>query len=164
MKQRKSDAFTLVNGQVRKNVISELMDLPVDGTWQVVFQPVGTKSARQRGLQHIWYNDIVTSGIGDHYDNDKERLDLKCKYRFGLPIMIRDDGHFAELYLGYNKKFKSDSERMMWFVKTHVHTEQFSQAQMAEFLTRIQEEYSQLGVNLTDPDQKGWANLLEFAA
>ncbi len=158
----KAESYALVNGQVRKNVVSRLMDLPVDGTVQVTFTGVGTKSARQRGLQHIWYNDIVASGIGDHYDSDKELLDLKCKYKFGLPILIRDDDMMAELYLAYAKKFKQDSERMMWFVKTHVHTEQFSMSQMAEFLTRIQEEYVQLGVNLTDPDARGWGNLLDY--
>ena len=160
----KAETYALVNGQVRKNVVNRLMDLPVDGTVQVTLQAIGTKSARQRGLQHIWYNDIVQSGIGDHYDCDLELLDLKCKYKYGLPILIRDDSMMAELYLGYSKKFRADRDRMMWFVKTHVHTEQFSKNQMAEFLTMMLEEYSQLGVNMTDPDSKGWGNLLEVAA
>lgn len=160
----KAENYALVNGQIRKNVINRLMDLEVDGTVQVTIQSVGTKSARQRGLQHIWYNDIVKSGIGDHYDCDPELLDLKCKFKYGLPILVRDDEKMAELYLGYHKKFKGDPDRMMWFVKTHVHTEEFSKSQMAEYLTYIQNHYAiELGVNLTDPDSKGWANLLEVA-
>lgn len=161
----KAQSFALVNKKVLGNCMSGILEQPVDGTIQVTISQISSKSARQRGLQHIWYNDIVRSGVGDHYDNDKEMLDLKCKYKYGLPMMIRDDSNFAELYLAYNKKYGTNSEKMMWFVKTHVHTEQFTQSQMAEFLTSIKDHYAiEVGVNLTDPDQKGWNNLLEYAA
>jgi hypothetical protein len=163
-KPRKSDPYTLVNGNVRNNVMEQLFALPLDGTWAVVFHPVGSKSSRQRGLQHIWYDDILKSGIGGEHESGKDILDLACKYRWGLPIMIRDDDNFAELYLAYSKKYKSNPEKMTWFVKHNVHTEQFSQSQMAEFLTSIQNYYGiEKGVNLTDPDQKGWGNLLDYA-
>jgi hypothetical protein len=161
----KSESYALVNKKVLGNCMSDILERPIDGTIQITISQVTGKSGRQRGLQHIWYGDVIKAGIGDKYESDKELLDLKCKYRWGLPILIRDDTLFAELYLAYSRKFKSDPERMMWFVKTHVHTEQFTQSQMAEYLTMFRDYYGiDLGVNLTDPDQKGWANLLEYAA
>ena len=84
---------------------------------------------------------------------------------------IRRIGEMAKLFVdagiitltAFISPFRADRDRMMWFVKTHVHTEQFSKNQMAEFLTMMLEEYSQLGVNMTDPDSKGWGNLLELS-
>ncbi|MBW2635881.1 MAG: hypothetical protein JRE14_17595, partial [Deltaproteobacteria bacterium] len=47
----KAQTYALVNGQIRKNAINDLMDRPVDGTIQVTISGIATKSARQRGLQ-----------------------------------------------------------------------------------------------------------------
>ena len=160
----KAERYALVNGQVRKNVMNRLVDLPSDGTIEVVIQKVGTKSARQRGLQHIWYDDVVKSGLGGEYESGKDILDLACKYRWALPILVRDDTFFAEMYLAYSNAWKQDPERMKWWVKQNVHTEALSQNQMAEYLTLFKDHYVEMGVNLTDPEQRGWDNLLEIAA
>lgn len=161
----KAQRYALVNKQVAKNVVADIMDRPTDGSIEIVVQGLATKSSRQRGLQHIWYDDVVKSGLGDLNDSDKELLDLKCKYRWCLPLMIQSDGNFAEVYLGYSKKYKQDPEKMLWFVKQFVHTEYLSNNEMAQYLKSFQDYYAlELGVNLTDPDEKGWANLLEQAA
>lgn len=161
----KQQRYALVNAQVAKNVVADIMGRPTDGTIEVVVMAAASKSSKQRGLQHIWYNDVVKSGIGDEADSDKELLDLKCKWKWCLPLMIQSDGNFAEVYLGYSKKYRSNPEKMKWFVKQFVHTEYLTNNEMASFLTSFRDYYAvELGVNLTDPDEKGWANLLEQAA
>jgi hypothetical protein len=157
----KAERYALVNGQVRKNAINRIMDCEVDGTVEVIVQSLATKSSRQRGLQHIWYADVVKSGLGGEHESGKDLLDLACKYKWCLPLMIIGDGNFAEVYNGYAKKFKSNQAKMLWFVKQFVHTEYLSQNEMASFLTSFRDYYDEMGVNLTDPDEKGWANLLE---
>ena len=157
----KAQRYALVNGEVRKNVINDLMDRPIDGTVQVVISGVATKSARQRGLQHIWYGDVVKSGLGGEHESGEDLLDLACKYKWCLPLLIIGDGNFAEVYNGYSKKYKENSDKMLWFVKQFVHTEHLSNNQMASYLTSFRDYYDLMGVNLTDPDEKGWANLLE---
>lgn len=161
----KAQTYALAHPAVKKTVMNMIMDLPTDGTYQVTIGGIATKSARQRGLQHIWYGDVVKSGVGDEADSDKELLDLKCKWKWCLPLMIQSDGNFAEVYLGYTKKYRADPEKMKWFVKQFVHTEYLSNNEMASYLKSFQDYYAlELGVNLTDPDDKGWANLLEQVA
>lgn len=158
----KAKTYAIVDGQIRKNVINDIMDRPADGTIQVTISQVATKSARQRGLQHIWYSDVVKSGIGGEHESAEDLLDLACKYKWCLPILIQGDGNFAEVYLGYCKKYKENPKKMLWFVEEFVHTEKLSNNEMARYLTAFRDYYGiDLGVNLTDPDEKGWANLLE---
>lgn len=159
----KQQIYAMVNGQIRKNIINDIMDRPCDGTVQVTIGAIATKSARQRGLQHIWYDDVVKSGLGGEHESGEDLLDLACKYKWCLPLQIIGDGNFAEVYNGYCKKYISNPEKMLWFVKSFVHTEQLSNNQMASFLTSFRDYYDEMGVNLTDPDEKGWANLLETA-
>jgi len=160
----KAVRFNLVNGDIRKNVINDIMDRPVDGTIMVTISGVADKSARQRGLQHIWYADVVKSGLGGEHESSEDLLDWACKYKWCLPLLIIGDGNFAEVYNGYAKKYKADPEKMKWFVKQFVHTEQLSNNQMAQYLTKFRDHYDMMGVNLSDPDEKGWKNLLEQAA
>ncbi len=157
----KAQRYAIVNGQVRKNAINDIMDRPCDGTVEVIVQGLATKSSRQRGLQHIWYGDVVKSGLGGEHESAEDLLDWACKYKWCLPLQIQGDENFAEVYLGYSRKYKSNPEKMKWFVKAFVHTEQLSNNQMASYLTSFRDYYDEMGVNLTDPDEKGWANLLE---
>ncbi len=159
----KAIRFNLVNGDIRKNVINDIMDRPVDGTIMVTISGVADKSARQRGLQWLWHRDIVKSGLGGEHESSEDLLDLACKYQWCLPLMIIGDGNFAEVYNGYAKKYKSDPKKMLWFVKQFVHTEYLSNNEMAQYLTKMRDHYDEMGVNLTNPDEKGWANLLEMA-
>ena len=157
----KAQRYALVNPAIAKNVVADIMGRPTDGTIEVVISGLATKSSRQRGLQHIWYDDVVKSGLGGEHESSEDLLDLACKYKWCLPLKIQSDGNFAEVYLGYCKKYKSNPEKMLWFVSAFVHTEQLSNNEMASFLTSFRNYYDEIGVNLTDPDEKGWANLLE---
>ena len=127
----KQQIYAMVNGQIRKNIINDIMDRPVDGTVQVTIGAIATKSARQRGLQHIWYKDVVKSGLGGEHESGEDLLDLACKYKWCLSLMIIDSGTFADMYNAYGKKFKQDPIKMKDFVREFVHTEKLSNNSMA---------------------------------
>jgi len=139
------------------------MDQPLDGSVTVIFQPTRGKSAKQRGLQHLWYRDVVNSGVGGKYEEDEDILDVYCKYRWGIAIATQSDEYLAELFIYYSRKYGKDPDRMMWWTREHIHTEKFTVTEMATFLTQIQRWYGiRHGVNLTDPDAYGWKGLLEM--
>ena len=115
----------------------------------------GTKSAKQRGLQWIWYEDIVKAGIGGKHESDKNGVHLVCKYWFAVPILQRDDDFFAALYAGWRTNHKGDEAAILWFVDNHVSTEDLTVSQMAEYLTEIERHYLDKGVNLTSPQFRG---------
>lgn len=155
----------LVNENARQKALRQLRAEPVDGTRKVTFSGAKDKSTRQRGLQWIWYGDVVEAGIGGVEEADKNSLHIKAKAMFCLPIQIRDDDNFAEIYLALHNRWHHREEwesKFYWFCDRVVSTEDLNQAQMAEFLTEFKNHYGyELGVELTDPDERGWANLLE---
>ena len=155
----------LVDGKARQLARDQLDREPVDGTRKVTFAGAKDKSTRQRGLQWMWYGDVVKSGIGGEAEADKIELHLSSKARWCLPIEIRDDDNFAEVYLSFHQRWHRTAyweAKFRWFCERVVSTEDLNQAQMAEYLTAFLDHYSyDLGVELTDPDERGWANLLE---
>lgn len=169
MSNRKSPKpIYLVDARAKLKAIAQIDNLPVDGTYKVTIAGARDKSARQRGLQWMWYDDVVESGIGGQDESTKDRVHLKAKALWCLPIQIRDDEDFAEMYLDFHRRWHKRPEwehKFEWFVERVVSTEDLNQAQMAEFLTSFKDHYGyELGVELTDPDARGWANLLEGAA
>lgn len=166
----KSQRYILINEDVKKRFLRDLYTRPLDGSTTVTISATGSKSARQRGLQHIWYDDIVMSGLGGQYEADEQILDVYCKYRWGIriltaePIGPNENDYLTDSYLAYAKVNADDPEKMMWWTRQNIHTEAMSNSQMARFLTAIKEHYGiDLGVNLTDPSMRGWDGLLEVA-
>jgi hypothetical protein len=162
--------FILINEAVKKTFLLELYTKPLDGSVTVTMSPTGSKSARQRGLQHIWYNDIVMSGLGGEHEANEDIIDVFCKYKWGIRILtseqtgVNDDDYLTDAYLAYHEKNGKDPGKMMWWVAQNIHTEDMSQSQMAQFLTKIKEHYDEMGVNLTDPDARGWEGLMEMTS
>jgi hypothetical protein len=148
----KTENFIIISDQVKENLMSIIFSIPTDGKTKVTIGPSGTKSARQRGLQYIWYKEISKAGIGGKHEDTVEGVALVVKYRWVIPILCRDDEFFSDLYAMYKNKWKNDPLRMRFFVDTQVHTESLNTSQMAEVLTEIQNHYSPL-VNLTDPQE-----------
>lgn len=148
----KAENYILVNDNVMNNAIMRIREIPTDGKTKITISDTGSKSARQRGLQWRWNQDVAKSGIGGKHEDNKNGVHLVSKYRWAIPIFIRDDDFFADLYNSWIKAHGSNPERIEWFVDTQVHTENFSTSQMAEFLTEFQRYYLDKGVNLTDPD------------
>ena len=90
--------------------------------------------------------------MGGKFEDTKDNVHRVCKYKWAIPILVRDDRFFADLYQIYIQLYKGDSERMKWFVDNQVHTEDFTTSQMAEYLTEKQHHYLGLGFPLTDPN------------
>ena len=132
-----------------------LKDLELNGKIKLTISDAGSKSAKQRGLQWKWYTEVANSGLGGKHEDTKDGVHLVSKYRWAVPIFIRDDVHFNDLYAIWIQLYGKDPERMEWFIDNQVHTEKFSVSQMAEFLTDFQNRYLEVGVNLTDPGEKG---------
>lgn len=150
----KAEQFRIVNDKVKANLVVRIMEIPADGKTKVVISDAGSKSVRQRGLQFRWYTEVANAGIGGKHEDTKEGVHLLSKWQWAVPILIRDDEFFNDLYTAWVEMYGKDEERMRWFVDTQVHSESFNTSQMAEFLTCFQRHYGPL-VSLTDPDERG---------
>jgi len=154
----KAESYFIVSERVKNNLTCRIKDIPADGNLKVVISNAGSKSAKQRGLQWRWHTEVASAGIGGKHEDTKNGVHLVSKWRWAIPILLRDDEFFSSLYSAWIHLYGKDEERMRWFVDNHVHTERFNTSQMAEFLTEFQRHYGPL-VNLTDPGDKG---LMEF--
>jgi hypothetical protein len=150
----KSEKYTLVSEKVRDNLIVRICELPLDGKYQATLSGVGSKSARQRGYEWVLYEFIAKSGKGGKHEDEKNGVHMVCKYRFAVPILLRDDPFFAEIWEIYKQLYNNDAERMEWFVANQVHTEKLITSQMAEYLTELLNSYNSRGFGLPDPDDK----------
>lgn len=166
MNRKAPKPIYLVNENAKEMALKALQSTPADGKWKVAISGSQGKSARQLGLQWLWYGDVVKSGIGGLDESHKDSLHIKAKAMFCLPIQIRDDDMFASMFLDFTRRWKESGEwddKFRWFCDNVVSTQALNQAQMAEFLTDFKNYYGyELGVELTDPDSRGWANLLEY--
>jgi len=150
----KPESYHLINDNILNNAIMRFKELPTDGTLKIVISNAGDKSARQRGLDWMWSTDIANSGMGGKFEDTKDNVHRVCKFKWAIPIFIRDDPFFAELYQIYIQLYKGDPDRMKWFIDRRVHTEEFNASQMAEYLTEKQRHYLDLGFPLRDPDDQ----------
>lgn len=150
----KAESYYLVNDAVRNNAIMQIKSLPVDGKIKLVISNAGTKSTKQRGLQWKWYTETAEAGIGGKHEDTKEGVALITKWRWVIPILLRDDEMFSDLFSIWKQLYGDDEERMLWLTSSMVHTESLSTSQMAEVLTDFQRYYGQK-VNLTDPKDYG---------
>ena len=148
----KAEKFYLIDEHRRSSAIERMKEFELDGKVKVTFSNAGDKSSKQRGLDWMWNTDIANSGMGGKFEDTKDNVHRVCKFKWAIPIFIRDDEYFAELYKLYMNKYKNDPERMKWFVDFKVHTEDFDVSQMAEYLTDKQRHYLDHGFPLRDPD------------
>lgn len=146
----KSERYTLVNEAVKVNCCTRIKDMVADGKVQVVISNASSKTARQNSLMWLWHTFVANSGMGS-YDT-KEAVHRAVKQRWVLPILIRDDEFFSDLYLLYKQLWHGDTERMNWFYDDQVSTLKLSSQQMAEVLTDYQRFYAGHGILLPDPD------------
>ena len=151
----KAKTFSLASLNSMKAAKDYLEGVVPNGKIKVVFSDAGTKSVKQRGLQWAWYEDKAKSGRGGRLGDTKENCHLEAKYRFAVPILLRDDSHFAALYLVYCNKYEGDQEMMLYFVDQHVSTEKFNVSQMAEFLTDFKNDCIRSGIELMEPEFQG---------
>lgn len=155
----KAESFCLINKNVRNNAIMRINELECNGKLKITISNSGSKSGKQRSLNWKWNDEVARSGKGGKHEDTKTGVHMVAKYRWAIPILQRDDPLFADLYGLWVKLYGKNQERMLWFVSEQVHTENMTVHQVAEFLTDFQRYYSGLGIELTNPDDKG---LLEF--
>ena len=89
----KAKTFFLTSLDAMRSANDYLLQVILDGKVKVTFSDAGTKSAKQRGLQWMGYDDKVKAGIGGRLCDTKENVHLEAKYRFAVPIFIRDDNN-----------------------------------------------------------------------
>jgi hypothetical protein len=155
----RQENFTLIDQFVLDNLIIRLRKITLDGKTRVSIGSAGSKSVKQRSFEWLLYEAIAKSGKGGKHEDEKNGVHLVCKYRFAVPIFIRDDSFFAELWTIYRQLYGADEERMLWMVSTQVHTEKLSVSQMAEYLTELINYYALRGFELPQPEDK---KLLEW--
>ena len=153
----KSESYILINDNVRNNAIMRIKDLECKGKFKITISNAGDRSARQNSLLWLWHTFVANSGIGSY--DEKEAVHRSVKSRWIIPILIRDDEFFAELYRTWKFIHGSDVDRMNWFVDNQVSSATLSTHQMAEVLTQYQRFYLTHGVPLPDPEDK---KLLEW--
>lgn len=154
----KAENYYLTSLKVFEKVKKRLEGITLDGKTKVTISDAGSKSAKQRGLQWMGYEDKARSGKGGRLGDTKENCHLEAKYRFAVPIFLRDDPFFADLYTGWCKKCEElddKHERMLYFVDQHVSTEKFTTSQMAEFLTEFRNDCIRNGIDLREPEFRG---------
>ena len=150
----KAKPFVLRDQFILNNLKIELDKIELDGHTTVTIGNTGSKSSRQRGYEWILYEAIAKSGKGGRHEDEKNGVHMVCKYRFAVPIFIRDDAFFAELWTIYRQLYGRDVERMEWYIDTQVHTEKLSTSQMAEYLTALIDYYSAKGFELPEPQDR----------
>ncbi|MCP4990491.1 MAG: hypothetical protein GY928_31960 [Colwellia sp.] len=149
----KAKNFYLISDLVRNNAIQAINAAELDGKTKVSVGSAGTKSQRQRGLQHIWYDDVVKSGIGGAMEETHNGVDSFAKRNFAMPIMLQNPEKY-ENFLYMVDVLNSENIEFpfaAYFFHEHCHTEWFDTQEMAEFLTSFQIYYTNQGVNLSDP-------------
>ena len=153
----KSESYFIGSDSARRSLLQRISDLDIVGThWKVTISDSMSKSARCRGLQWMWYTDVANSGMGS-YDT-KNSVHRAAKYRWAVPILLRDDEAFASIWPALKKIYLQDKEKMKYIVDNFVSTEGDGFA-IGEYLTDFERYYRGNGVNLTQPED----GLLEWA-
>ena len=152
----KVEHFFLGSNYGKLKLISRINELPIDGSIKATLTPTKSKSVRRRGLQWLWYTETAESGIGA-YDT-KNDVHRAAKWKWAVPILLRDDEEFCEIWPELLHLFEKDPEKMKYIVDNFVSTEGTGFA-IGEYLTDYERYYREHGVPLTIPED----GLLEFA-
>jgi len=152
----KTENYFLGSNNARRMILQRISSLEINGGIKVTISDSMSKSARQRGLQWLWNTDVANSGYGS-YDT-KEDVHRAAKWKWAVPILIRDDPDFAELWPELLHLYEKNPEIMKYIVDNFVSTEDKDFA-IHEYLTDFEQYYRGNGVDLCIPDD----GLLEYA-
>lgn len=148
----KAENFILVNEAVKLNAALRIKDIVADGKIMVTIHNAGDRSIKQNALVWLWNTFVSKSGEGS-YDT-KEAVHRSIKKRWVIPILLRDDPDFSEVYRAWRSLHEFDVDRMNYFVDEFVSTTKLTTHQMAEVLTDYQRGYAEHGIHLPDPDDQ----------
>lgn len=107
------------------------------------------RSTKQNRLQRQWINEAAEQ-LGDESAEEKRGY---CKLVFGVPILRAEDEEFREAYDTHVKGLPYESKLacMMEPIDFPV-TRRMKTAQKKQYLDRMWDHFTGLGVRLTDPD------------
>lgn len=114
----------------------------------------GRRSIAQNRLIHLWMTEVHQQLEGS-FEN-VEQVRGYCKLHFGVPILREVDEHFRQVYdekikpLPYELKLACMMEPIALPVTSRMNTRQ-----LASYLDAVHREFSQQGVVLTIPEDKG---------
>lgn len=117
-----------------------------------VFKKASKRTIEQNRLQRLWINEIHEQRDGDQ---TKEEIRAYCKLHFGVPILRNDDEQFREAYdrvirpLDYSDKIFAMSVPLDFPV-----TRLMTTKQKTRYLEEMRKYFLELGVRLTDPDER----------
>jgi len=146
----KAENFILVNEAVKLNACLRIKNIVADGKIMVTIHNAGDRSVKQNSYLWVCHTFVANSGKGSH--DTKEAVHRYVKKRWVIPILVRDDPIFAELYKIWKQLYGSDIDRINWFVDNQVSTSVISTHQMAEVLTDYTRYYAEHEMPLPDPD------------
>jgi hypothetical protein len=149
----------------QKSYLKEQLNaIPEDGSVTVIIKKTDHSStAKQRRLTWLWNTEVANSGIGQ--DDSALEVHTRAKYKFGLPILLRDNEMFAVLWEAFQKTVSQSSIYAIYvkdFTIQYISTERMTRAQRAEYLTAFQRYWIMNGVELTDPSTQGLDRFLGY--
>ena len=149
-----SETYNLVNYDIKKNLMSRIMDLECNGKISVTIANIGSKSKRQQSLDYKWDGEILKSGVG-WGDKTIELVHARNKWLFARPILLRDDDIFPAIHDHFMAHYGHNEEKCIQFAKNYISTQNMSVSQVSEYLTNKQLYWTEKGINLTDPSLQG---------
>lgn len=130
--------------QVMRNLLSTLNDRDAAKAWEVTIKlHKEDRSAKQNRLQWMWHQEYAL-----HHGMTKEKAYCRYKYKYCLPIMLRDpdNAQLVELW----EQIRDNPVAKAALVKV-IHTGDLNTAEMAEALTEYDRETAVNGLAFTDP-------------
>ena len=151
----------IIDSDQQKTYAKSLIDqMPIDGSCTVITKKTDVSpTARQRRLRWKWMGEIAQSGLGQN--DTKDGVDMYCKWKFARPILLRDSEVFGASFAGFENLVKDydpflKKELYKEFTRDYISPEKLmTKAQEAEYLRDIQNFWTRLGVEMTDPSMMG---------
>ena len=136
--------------QARGMAIKYLGGLPLP--FHMTISEGNKRSLKQNRLQFKWIADIAR----DLPQEDRDGWQRFCKLNFGVPVRRLHDEEFREVYDTHIRPFSYETKLEMMGAPIDLPvTRDLNVKPMAEYLTKIRDHFTELGVELTDPDQFG---------
>jgi len=128
-----------------------LSNIPIDGNTVVQIKSTKTSSlAKQRSLTWRWMKEIKRSGMEG--DRDKEEIYTRMKWRFALPIMLRDSDIFRIVYNSFIKSIEGSLEYKKYcklFTESYISTDKMNKEQREEYLNNVKSYWKEKGLSLS---------------
>ena len=132
------------------DVVRLVLDLPQDGTKQVVISPKKSdRTLAQNRLSHMHY-----AQIGQQMGESPLEAKCRCKLDFGIPILMKDDLDFDYIWgcimLGVNRQHRVS------FMENIDVTSQMKVKQFTQYIEDYMHHHEANGIVLNHPEDLYW--------